>query len=47
MLNAGVEKPSDIEGIAYLNYPDGNWKVELAKEMHAAGITVDMSRLLD
>ncbi|MFC3743188.1 TIR domain-containing protein [Paractinoplanes deccanensis] len=47
VLNAGVEKPSDIEGIAYLNYPDGNWKVELAKEMHAAGITVDMSRLLD
>ncbi|WP_433832254.1 TIR domain-containing protein [Actinoplanes sp. CA-015351] len=47
VLNAGVEKPSDIDGIAYFSYPAGNWKIELAKEMHAAGITVDMHRLLD
>jgi predicted nucleotide-binding protein len=47
VLNNGIEKPSDIDGIAYLSYPEGNWKVELAKEMHAAGIAVDMHRLLE
>lgn len=47
VLNSGVEKPSDIDGIAYLSYPAGNWKVELAKEMHAAGIAVAMHRLLE
>jgi predicted nucleotide-binding protein len=47
VLNNGVEKPSDIDGIAYLPYPSGNWKVELAKEIHAAGVAVDMHRLLE
>jgi predicted nucleotide-binding protein len=47
VLNNGIEKPSDIDGIVYFSYPSGNWKVELAKEMHAAGIAVDMHRLLE
>jgi predicted nucleotide-binding protein len=46
VLNSGVEKPSDVDGLAYIGYPAGNWQVELAKELHAAGVPVDMTRLL-
>jgi predicted nucleotide-binding protein len=46
VLNSGVEKPSDVDGLAYITYPAGNWQVELAKELHAAGVAVDMTRLL-
>jgi predicted nucleotide-binding protein len=46
VLSKGVEKPSDVDGLAYINYPTGNWQVELAKELHAAGVSVDMTRLL-
>jgi predicted nucleotide-binding protein len=40
----GVEKPSDVEGIAYISYPTGSWKMELAREMTAAGFNVDLSK---
>lgn len=46
VLNKGVEKPSDVDGLAYINYPAGNWQVELAKELHEAGVPVDMTRLI-
>jgi predicted nucleotide-binding protein len=29
----GVEQPSDVAGIVYISYPDGNWKMELAREL--------------
>lgn len=40
----GVEGPSDVRGIAYIAYPTGNWKVDLAKELQEAGFTIDLSR---
>lgn len=46
VLNSGVEKPSDVDGLVYINFPANNWQVELAKELHMAGVTVDMARLL-
>lgn len=46
VLNSGVEKPSDVDGLVYIGYPAGNWQVELAKELHAAGVSVNMTRLL-
>jgi hypothetical protein len=42
VLNKGpVEQPSDMAGIMYINYPDGNWKLDLARELKAAGFIVD------
>lgn len=29
----GVEKPSDVAGVVYIDYPAGNWKVELMREL--------------
>ncbi|GIF20236.1 putative nucleotide-binding protein [Actinoplanes tereljensis] len=45
VINSGVEKPSDVHGLNYIDYPGGKWQLELAKELHAAGISVDMARL--
>ncbi|MCK4176995.1 TIR domain-containing protein [Aciditerrimonas ferrireducens] len=39
----GVELPSDLDGILYVPLA-GDWKLELAREMRAAGIDVDLNR---
>ena len=32
VLNRGdVEKPSDVSGVLYIPYPDGNWQISLAR----------------
>lgn len=33
VVNAGVEKPSDIAGVGYVQYPGSNWKDDLRKEL--------------
>lgn len=42
----GVEIPSDYQGVAFVELDDRErWHVELAKEMKAAGLPVDMNKL--
>jgi serine/threonine protein kinase len=38
-VNAGVERPSDIEGLVYIGMTE-DWKTALARELRAAGIEV-------
>lgn len=39
LLEEGVEKPSDIEGLVYIKFDtDGAWKLKLSKELQQAGI---------
>jgi predicted nucleotide-binding protein len=46
LLDLGVEKPSDIDGLVYIPVdPAGAWKHLLAKELVAAKIDVDYSRI--
>lgn len=41
-----VELPSDIDGVVYVRVDEGKgWRMELAREIKAAGITVDMNKL--
>lgn len=41
-----VELPSDMQGVLYVEVdPAGAWRMELAKEMRAAGLAVDLNRL--
>jgi len=43
----GVELPSDIQGLVYIEYDQpGGRKVLLARELRAAGIGVDANKLL-
>lgn len=41
---SGVELPSDYAGVLYLELDKpGAWHVQLAKEMKAAGLPIDMN----
>ena len=45
LLEEGVEKPSDLEGLVYIGIdPGGGWKTALIKELEAAGVVVDYGR---
>jgi predicted nucleotide-binding protein len=42
-----VEMPSDITGMGYVKFDgQGDWQIRVAKELNAAGIKVDMNKLL-
>ncbi|HEU5408470.1 MAG TPA: nucleotide-binding protein, partial [Nitrospira sp.] len=45
-LMAGkIEKPSDIDGVLYIPFEaDGEWQIELGRELQAAGIEVDLKK---
>lgn len=47
LYKEGVELPSDVGGLAYIPF-DGTtaWKLQLAQELKAVGLAVDMNRLL-
>lgn len=40
-----VELPSDISGVVYVD--DTNWQIDIAKEMKAAGYSIDFNKLVD
>lgn len=47
LYEPGVEIPSDYQGVAFVALdPKQAWKFELAKEMKAAGLPVDMNNVL-
>jgi len=42
-----VELPSDLHGVLYVQMdPDDGWKLKVAKEMKAAGLAIDMNRVV-
>ena len=44
---AGVEIPSDYHGVIYITLdPGGAWKLQLAREMLHAGVTVDLYKAI-
>jgi len=46
LLEESIEKPSDIDGLTYIELDKaGAWKQALARELEAAGILVDRSRI--
>jgi len=46
LYEAGVEEPSDMHGVLYTSLA-GNWKFDLAKEMKAAKIDVELNKAVD
>ena len=47
IVGNGVEVPSDYDGVVYIKLDDaGAWKMELVREMKAAGLDVDANRAL-
>jgi len=46
LLSEGVEQPSDIDGLVYIRLDAaGAWQTTLAKELRAAGLDYDASRV--
>jgi predicted nucleotide-binding protein len=46
LVSEGVEKPSDIDGLVYIDLDAGGaWKHTLVKELEAAGVSVDYARI--
>lgn len=46
LVSDGVEKPSDFDGVVYVPLDAvGAWKIELARELRAAGIAFDPSKV--
>jgi predicted nucleotide-binding protein len=45
LVKGEVEKPSDFEGVVYISLDNGAWKIELARELEAAGYEVDWSAM--
>lgn len=47
LVKGNVETPGDISGVVYISMDDaGAWKADLAREMRATGLPVDMNKLL-
>ncbi len=47
LYKGNVELPSDLSGLIYKAVDDaGAWKWELAKELRAANIDVDMNKIV-
>jgi len=47
LFRPGVEIPSDYSGVLYQELDDkGAWRLELARELKAAGLNVDMNKAL-
>jgi len=43
----GTEIPSDYNGVLYIKFDEaGNWRLGIAKELKAAGISIDMNKAL-
>lgn len=47
LVSDGVELPSDLQGLLYVRFSPSadDWKMELAREMRAAGLAIDLNRL--
>lgn len=48
ILQDGVSKPGDVEGLVYQPYIKGNdsWKLALARELSAAGVKFDANKIM-
>lgn len=45
LVAPGIEMPSDIAGVIYLQLSDPEWKLHLAREMRAVGLKADSNNL--
>jgi predicted nucleotide-binding protein len=46
LVKGGVERPSDFDGVVYIDLDDGGaWKMMLARELRAAGLSFDANKV--
>jgi predicted nucleotide-binding protein len=45
LLQKGVTKPSDIDGVLYISMVDESWELLLVRELKAAGLDIDANKV--
>lgn len=45
LVSRGIERPSDFESVVYIEFEGNGWKTELARELRAAGVPFDYSKV--
>lgn len=46
LLDKGVDKPGDLDGIVYNSTDDEIWKMKLVKELKSSGYSVDANKII-
>jgi predicted nucleotide-binding protein len=47
LVKGALERPSDIDGVVYINLDDGGgWKQQLGRELQAAGFKIDWNSVM-
>jgi predicted nucleotide-binding protein len=46
LVKGDIERPSDFDGVVYISLDDGNWKIELGRELQAAGYVIDWNKVM-
>lgn len=47
LVKGSIETPNDISGVVYISMTEGNWQINLAKELKAAGYEIDFNVLFE
>lgn len=46
LVEEGVERPSDYDGVIYISLSAGDWRTQLGKELQEAGYTIDWNKVM-
>jgi predicted nucleotide-binding protein len=46
LVKGDIERPSDFDGVVYISLDDGSWKMELGRELDAAGYKIDWNKVM-
>jgi predicted nucleotide-binding protein len=46
LVKGDVERPSDFDGVVYIPFDDGSWKMDLGNELQAAGYEIDWNKVM-
>jgi predicted nucleotide-binding protein len=46
LVKGDIERPSDFDGVVYISLDGGDWRMALARELKAAGYSVDWNKVM-
>jgi predicted nucleotide-binding protein len=46
LVRGDIERPSDFDGIVYISLDQGHWKIDLGRELKAAGFEIDFNKVM-
>jgi len=46
LVKGDIERPSDFDGVVYISLDNGTWQMDLARELKAAGYSIDWNKVM-